>query len=78
MHPGMRNPDKTTDCPRLTRHFTYDAAKHTSFIVQVVEKISGNGQKKDGMEDETITQLRMHREHFWIKESRPVHPCGLN
>ena len=55
---GTRTPDKTTSYPQLTRHFTCGCCKNASFSVQVEEKMSGNGRKMNGMEDETITLLR--------------------
>ena len=75
---GFRNPKKYGYCRVLSEHFHKGLCKNASYIVQILEKIEGNGRTPRGAMDASITSLRKQIERFWMLKLRTVYPYGLN
>ena len=63
-------------CKVLIDHFE-NVCPNSSFSVQVVEKLEGNGYA-NGSRDKEMYKKRLEREDYWIKTMRTVYPYGLN
>ena len=67
----------SSSCKRLGEHFSSGACKNSNYVVQIVEKLKGNG-RKNNMLDPEITKERKKREDQWMIKLRTVYPYGLN
>ena len=63
-------------CELMIEHFSC-VCTNSSFTVQVIEKLDGNGYSK-GSRDKEMYAKRLSREDFWIKTLRTMYPYGLN
>ena len=63
-------------CELVIEHFAF-ICTNSSFTVQVIEKLIGNGYR-NGSKDKKSYAERLQREDFWIKTYRTVYPYGLN
>ena len=70
--------NKDPGCRYVKEHFTSGPCKGSSFSVNIIEKLQGNGRNADGKINEEITKYRRNREHWWISELRTSYPYGLN
>ena len=67
----------SSSCKRLGEHFSSGAYKNSDYVVQIVEKLKGNG-RKNNMLDPEITKERKKREDQWMIKLRTIYPYGLN
>ena len=65
-----------TGCKVMIDHFE-NVCKNSSFSIQIIEKLDGNGYK-NGSRDKEMYKLRLEREDHWMKTLRTVYPYGLN
>ena len=75
---GFSNPEKYGVCRILTEHFTSGPCKNSTYKVQILEKIPGNGRTARNAIDATSKKLRRERELHWMLKLRTVYPYGLN
>ena len=75
---GLKMPDKYGTCKILTAHFNTGVCKGSSYKVQFVEKLIGNGRTKRKAIDPEHTALRKKRELYWMLELRTIFPYRLN
>ena len=65
-----------TGCPHFIEHFSTTCKGH-SFSIQVIEKLPGNGRDILGDVCSDMTETRLDREDFWMKQLRTIYPYGL-
>ena len=61
----------------MAEHFSYSSCKK-GFIVQIIQKLPGNGLLPDGMEDKELTKTRKEAEKQMMAKVQTVYPYGLN
>ena len=78
---GFDNPEKYGCCKYLTEHFTSGHCKDSTYKVQILEKLDGNGRTEVNgrlIPDKSVTYLRKKKETQWMLKLRTVYPYGLN
>ena len=80
---GILNPSKYGCCKYLSQHFNSGPCNGSTYKVQILEKLDGNGRTKiNGRDvaDKTVTNLiRKNKETQWVLiKLRTVYPYGLN
>ena len=73
----IRNFNKSSSTTILVDHLN-GPCKDAGFEVNIIEKLPGNGQDKEGRMDTNMSHKRREREAYWMKELRTVYPFGLN
>ena len=68
----------SSQCKRLSDHFSTGLCKGAGYTVQIVEKFTGNGRTSRGAIDPGISVVRRKRETEWMLKLRTVYPYGLN
>ena len=63
-------------CEISINHYK-NVCKNTSFKIQILEKLPGNGYKNGSMDLEML-EYRLQREDYWIETLRTNYPYGLN
>ena len=71
-------PDKYGFCRVLSSHFNQGCCKNADYVVQILEKLAGNGRTARGAIDPKQTAERKKRETEWMLKLRTVYPYGLN
>ena len=75
---GFKYPDKYGFCEILTKHFLEGLCKDSTYNVQILEKLEGNGRTERGAMDASSTSIRKKKEVEWMMKLRTVYPYGLN
>ena len=74
----LRYPNKYGHCKRLTEHFLQGECQDSTYSVQIIEKIEGDGRTPRGAIDLNVSGLRKQKEKEWMLKMRTVFPYGLN
>ena len=75
---GMKNPNKDHTCNILYNHFNSVLCNKGTFLVQIIEVLSGSGRDGKNNVDPAITKIRQQKETEWMLKLRTVYPYGLN
>jgi len=78
---GFTNPTKYGCCKYLSQHFSSGHCNGSTYKVQILEKLDGDGRtivNGRDVPDPTVTKIRKKKETQWMLKLRTVYPYGLN
>ena len=75
---GMKNPFADNRCKILSKYFSLGLCKHTNYIFNIIEKLSGSGRDYNGNPIPGVTVGRQKKETKWMLTLHTVCPYGIN
>ena len=75
---GMKNPFADNRCKTLSKHFGVGLCRNASYIINIIEKLSGSGRDNNDIPILGVTVERQNKETKWMLTLQTIYTYGLN